>query len=150
MPFSVQRITVLPRSVVVTAYAPRIRSGGSPSVEILRTASTPVGAATETRSPLARKRNVVIDAAVGMRPVSPLMPRRATTVATSSGRARLRTGAGRRLASTDGRESTATLGTSGFSVHAFGQYGTLAKNASAASGHQVVGDADELGRRPRR
>src|SRR2546428_642052 len=106
-----------------------------------RTGSTPVGAGTVTRSPVARNRNVVIDAAVGMRPVSPLMPRRATTMARSSGKVRLNTGAGRRLARIDGPRSFATFGASGLSVHDFGQYGTLTKNAMPTAVAAIVRSA---------
>src|SRR6267378_1744114 len=127
-------MTVLPRSTLATAYAPWTLSTGSPSFEIRRTASTPVGAATVTRSPVAFRRNVVIEAAVGIRPVSPLMPRRAVTTAMSAGSDRLRSGARRTFARTDGprRMDGARVATwaapvgrrIGFGELCFGQYGT--------------------------
>src|SRR2546428_4294581 len=139
-------MTVEPlRSTFEIAYAPCTRRPGSASLFTRRTASTPVGAATDTRSPVARSRKVVIDAKVGMSPVSPLMPLRRTTTARSSGSTRLRLGAGRRRASTDGplrgalfdgvRACAAELTNpgKGLGIGSFGQYGTPAKKAIASA-----------------
>src|SRR3954468_18434396 len=85
-----------------------------------------------------------------MRPVSPLIPLRRTTVAYASGKARLSTGAGFVLASTDGPRSVALFGTvraadtndgSGLSMRSRGQYGTLAKNAIASAAAATVSSA---------